>query len=544
MDILSELGLGANSFSNLYIDPKLLIDSRPYLVYLRKSRKDASLGDLTDEEILAKHKATLLELCRTLKIPMPEENIRYEIGSGDTIQDRPVFQQVLKELENNMWAGIIIVEIERLGRGDSMDQGRILQAIKYSKSRVITPYKMYYPYISTEDEEDLECDLNKSRVEYRRIKRRLQNGRIQAVKDGKYPFGNPPLGFRLKKLKDAVGYILEEVPEESIIVKTIFHLFVHERKGVNVIENEIYAMGYRSRRGKRITADRIRCMLQTLTYIGYVTWGHYYYERILVDGKLIKVRKISSDFIVVKALFDGFIDPEDFVMADRLLKGNKMIPAPADKKPKNPLAGVLKCKCGASMQRKIGKGLKGGQVRCTNPLCNVPGSYLDTIEEKLISMLEDYYKNLTLEASQTEIDANLDRNISATTSQIQQLEKNLNKVKKQYVNACEFFEQNLYDATTFQTRTQSLRLEQSQIEKNLKEYNSKLVELNKRKNQKQVLLPKVEHVIKLYSETSDISQKNQLLKSIIDKIVYDKEKAGTCGHEGEFSLYVFPRISA
>lgn len=114
MDILSELGLGGNSFSHLYIDPKLLVDTRPYLLYLRKSRKDASLGNLTDEEILAKHKATLLELCRTLKIPMPEQNIFYEIGSGDTIQDRVVFQKVLKEIEENKWAGIIIVEIERL----------------------------------------------------------------------------------------------------------------------------------------------------------------------------------------------------------------------------------------------------------------------------------------------------------------------------------------------------------------------------------------------------------------------------------------------
>lgn len=113
-DILSKLGFGGNTFSNLYIDPKLLEDSRPYLIYLRKSRKDASLGDLSDEEILSKHRSTLLELCRTLKIPMPETNIFMEIGSGDTIQDREVFQKVLSEIENNKWAGIIIMEIERL----------------------------------------------------------------------------------------------------------------------------------------------------------------------------------------------------------------------------------------------------------------------------------------------------------------------------------------------------------------------------------------------------------------------------------------------
>ncbi len=42
--------------------------------------------------------------------------------SGETIAARPVMQQLLNEIEQNVWSGVLVMEIERLARGDTIDQ--------------------------------------------------------------------------------------------------------------------------------------------------------------------------------------------------------------------------------------------------------------------------------------------------------------------------------------------------------------------------------------------------------------------------------------
>ena len=65
--------------------------------------------------------------------------------SGETIAARPVMQQLLIEIEQNVWSGVLVMEIERLARGDTIDQGIVAQAFKYSNTKIITPLKTYDP---------------------------------------------------------------------------------------------------------------------------------------------------------------------------------------------------------------------------------------------------------------------------------------------------------------------------------------------------------------------------------------------------------------
>ena len=49
--------------------------------------------------------------------PYSSEAIYREIVSGETIASRPVMQQVLSEVEQGLWSGAFVMEIERLARG-------------------------------------------------------------------------------------------------------------------------------------------------------------------------------------------------------------------------------------------------------------------------------------------------------------------------------------------------------------------------------------------------------------------------------------------
>ena len=149
-----------------------------YVIYLRKSRKDSDLEAL-GIDVLKRHEETLLELARSLPIGA----IYREVVSGDSIDARPEMVRLLSEVESGIWEGVLVVEVERLARGDTIDQGRVQRAFFYSNTLIVTPGKTYNPAIEN-DNEYFEFSLFMSRREYATIKRRMQAGRIRSVKDG------------------------------------------------------------------------------------------------------------------------------------------------------------------------------------------------------------------------------------------------------------------------------------------------------------------------------------------------------------------------
>ncbi|EET88087.1 Resolvase domain protein [Clostridium carboxidivorans P7] len=202
----------------------------PYCLYLRKSRADMEAESRGEGETLSRHQETLLSLAQKLKLNITK--IYKEIVSGETIAARPVMQHLLLEIGENFWDGVLVMEVERLARGDTMDQGIVAQTFKYSNTKIITPMKIYDPN-NEYDEEYFEFGLFMSRREYKTINRRLQRGRIQSVKEGKFLGTKPPYGYTKKKIKEGKGYTLEINAEQADIVKLIFELYVKGEKQQN-----------------------------------------------------------------------------------------------------------------------------------------------------------------------------------------------------------------------------------------------------------------------------------------------------------------------
>ena len=177
-----------------------------YLIYLRKSRMDMEAEARGEGETLARHRTTLLALARRMGLEIGA--IYEEIVSGETIAARPQMQRLLSEVEAGQWEGVLVMEVERLARGDSIDQGIVAQAFKYSGTKIITPAKTYDP-ANEFDEEYFEFGLFMSRREYKTIKRRMVAGRIASVKEGKYMGKTDPYGYFRGKVPNSKGYTLE-----------------------------------------------------------------------------------------------------------------------------------------------------------------------------------------------------------------------------------------------------------------------------------------------------------------------------------------------
>ena len=101
----------------------------PFCMYLRKSRADAEAEARGEGETLARHEKALLEVSKRGHYNVTE--IYREVVSGETIAARPVMQRLLSEVEQGAWEGVLVMEVERLARGDTIDQGIVAQTFKF-----------------------------------------------------------------------------------------------------------------------------------------------------------------------------------------------------------------------------------------------------------------------------------------------------------------------------------------------------------------------------------------------------------------------------
>ena len=127
-------------------------------------------------------------------------------------------QQLLTDVEQEMYSGVLVIEVERLARGDTMDQGLVAQTFKFSDTKIITPTKTYDPN-NEFDEEYFEFGLFMSRREYKTINRRLQQGRRAAANEGKYLAGRPPYGYEKVKIPNDKGNTLKPIMEQAEVVR-------------------------------------------------------------------------------------------------------------------------------------------------------------------------------------------------------------------------------------------------------------------------------------------------------------------------------------
>ena len=102
------------------------------IIYLRKSRNEEREAI---EEVLARHENLLQDYAiRNFGERIPEENVYREVVSGETIDDRVEIKKVFQRLSDDDIKGILVVEPQRISRGDTEDCGRVLNILKYSNT--------------------------------------------------------------------------------------------------------------------------------------------------------------------------------------------------------------------------------------------------------------------------------------------------------------------------------------------------------------------------------------------------------------------------
>lgn len=506
-----------------------------YVKYLRKSRFDRDYAELSVEETLKRHEAILDRLAGERGYHIAKTY--YEVVSGESIAARPEIQKMLEEVSLGVYAGVLVVDLERLARGNGADQAYISQVFQFSGTKIITPLKVYDP--SNEfDEEYFEFGLFMSRREYKTINRRLTRGRDSSAAEGKYISSIAPYGYKKVKLPNEKGFTLEPHPEEAPVVREIYSMFL-DRAGTKMIANELNSREIPTRHGDLWTYSTIANILTNPVYMGKIRRGWRKQTKSIENGQVVKrykQHKNIEDYQLFNGLHPPLITEEQFMLAQEIRKERS--PSVKVKKEfalQNAFAGLLYCGiCG----KRIGRSTQGAgrdhkaRLRCVNMRnCHNGSADYDLVEREIIAALRVW-----LEGYRVKIDTTgFAEDIAAHRRQLERCEQELERLDRQLGNAYDLVEQGLYTPELFRERREKLNASIGQVKAKRSEIGAALERLESADASQSKLIPRTEELLESYADMTD-QERNDLLKEILKKIEYQK------GADGKIEIDLYPRL--
>lgn len=466
---------------------------KEYCMYLRKSRADVEAEARGEGETLSRHQNMLLEVAKRQKLNIVK--IYKEIVSGDSIAARPQMQALLADVTEGRYAGVLVVEIERLARGDTIDQGIVAQAFRDSSTKIVTPTKTYDPD-NEFDEEYFEFSLFMSRREYKTIKRRMQAGRLASIKEGNYISTTAPYGYRKINPEPKV-HTLEIIPEEAEIVRLIYKLYL-DGHGAKYIANELNRMGISPQKSQFWEYPSIKKILANPLYCGKVGW-----------------KTKSNGDTLYKGLHEPIVSEEMFDAVQHKKKTNPAAQLHPNDTLLNYYHNVLYCaNCGHQLRRRVIANSGHEYMLCTHRECRgkIVSSTIESVDEAALSAFR--YRIKQLEKLKRSGNTKLQNEPDKKAPLIAELEKS----RRQLLRLYDFLEQEVYDINTFLERSGIVNEKIRSLEAAIEELDS---EQQLPKLAPDEAIRRLQYVIDNFAD-SDPEEKNRLLQTVVRKLYYNK----------------------
>lgn len=332
-----------------------------------------------------------------------------------------------------------------------------------------------------------------------RLAEEVKRGMTEKALRGQYQT-YAPFGY---KLENGVLYPDEETAD---IIKYIYNSYYYEGQGYFAIARNLNQMGIKTKRGNPFENRTVKYILQNPVYKGYVRWNP--------SGKKdLRMQKyITDDLIIKKGEHEPIIDEELWNKVNE--KINKEY-SPKYAKPNTILAhwlgGVLFCdNCDSVL---VSGGASGG-FQCSSyskGKCKV-SHYVafSKIENIVISTLKNIFTtgDFDYEIMSDSSDKNY---IDIIENNIKKLEAKEKRIKEAYMNGIDTLEE-------YKENKEKIAKERNELEEQLKLISS----TKKTMETKNVLQNRIKNVFSIISSDADNATKNKAIKSVVKKIVYNK----------------------
>lgn len=501
-----------------------------YVIYLRKSRQDIEAEKRGEGETLARHERILQGVVEELNLKVAK--VYKETVSGETIQDRPEMQTMMKEVYAGKYKGVIVVKPDRLSRGNLEDMGYIMNGLKFSDTLLVTPGKTYDVLNNKYDEQMLEMQLFNSKQEYRSIVGRMQDGKNLSIREGNFMAGNPPFGYNITT-PDRWTRTLEP-NEHAETVVWIFDWFVNDRLTPGAIARKLTRMGIKSPQGRpEWSRTTVYHILNNDVYAGKIRWYRNKEKRVLDENGAISSKKrrcLSQDYLLVPGKHPEIVSVEILERAKNLLPGNA--PVKANTTIVNPLAGVMFCaKCGKRINYTcVNKehSQPARYVHSQTTLCKVKSITATELLELFCNALRGYIAEFQFKVDNSDGMEEAKKH----AAEIARMEAELEKAKEKRRRLFDDYDDGVYTPSEFKERKAvwAERIEQMTFDLDI------MRECKPEEIDYQEKVVKFTQVLEAFQDPNvSAREKNNLVKEIVEKITYN-QIGGGYGKLGEVVL--------
>lgn len=344
-----------------------------------------------------------------------------------------------------------------------------------------------------------------------RLSGEVTRGMTEKALRGGYQ-ARPPLGYRIAER----GKPPVIVPEEAEIVRIIFDRYANMHSGIFDIARYLNLRGFKTSHGKSFERRSVEYILQNPTYCGMVRWN-----RTVNETKEIRPQE---EWIIAEGQQEAIISRELFDRAQaRYAQEYKPKGARPSSTYKNWLSGLVKCPaCGRTM---IAKKIRNGKrtycyFTCygyTKGKCLAKNAVSSLVlEPAVLESIRDVLAtgNISFRyiAPKQESESDMEEIIRA---QLKRNKERMERIKEAYQNGVDTLEE-------YRANKKMLQQERELLESQL--FDAREKEKGSPETNSENMLARVQSVYDIISSDAvDATTKNEILKSVIEKIVYSRD---------------------
>lgn len=456
----------------------------------------------------------ILKYAKTNNIVIPSENIYMESEgrSGKKADNRPQFQRMIATAKTKPkpFECILVWKFSRFARNQDEStfyKGMLRKKLNIDVISISEPVLegMYGRLIEMIIEwQDEFYSYNLAQDVYRGMKTKARNGDYQC---------RPPLGYHIP-YHNATPEI---IPEQAEIVKMIFDKYVNEKMSIFALTKYLNNLGLKTSRGKPFEKRSLEYILQNPAYAGIIRWNRTKNETNEIRDK--------SEWIIQKGHHPAIISEELYNQAmARYESEYKRKNSKPSEVTKHWLSGILKCSnCGRTLSSCVRHNksmpdtytfqcygyLKG---KCTH------NSYVreDQISPAVLEALETALKsgNIKYEIKKPEKEKD--------SSQLNMIQLRLQKLNLKEQRAKEAYMDGIDTKEEYKQNKQLIRQERETLEAAIRELQ---FSPEKAESREALIQKNIHNVLDvLRSDRFGMQEKNSALKTIVDRITYNKDE--------------------
>jgi DNA invertase Pin-like site-specific DNA recombinase len=460
---------------------------------------------------------SILDYAKSHNIVIPKEYIFMESEgrSGKKAENRPQFQRMIATAKGKPkpFDCILVWKFSRFARNQDEStfyKGMLRKKLSIDVISISEPVLdgMYGRLIEMIIEwQDEFYSYNLAQDVTRGMKTKAENGGYQC---------RPPLGYRIPYHKATP----EIVPEEAEIVRLIFDKYVNEKMSIYALTRYLNSLGLKTNRGNPFEKRSLEYILQNPSYAGRIRWNRTRNET--------KEVKDKSEWILSQGHHPAIISEELFDQAIKRYESEyKRKNAKPSEVTRHWLSGLLKCSsCGRTLSscvRHRKNTTDNYSFQCYGYLkgkCTVNHYVAEKdIVPSVLGALKEVLKCGTVRYEVKNVVKTEDNHeLDTLKNLLQKLNVKEKRARDAYMDGIDTKEEYRQNKLLLQKERDGLNASIAQL------LQSRSTSAMDEADQTKRILNNIQNVMDiLESDSFTMVQKNVALKSIVDKIVFNRD---------------------